>query len=58
VGNLDLLKEKLDSIPEHMCNIHYFADNKHFKQCGHDPLSIEKELATAWMEPDKLVSSY
>ena len=54
-GNLALLQEKIDSIAEHLCNIHCFPENQHFRQCGHDPLPSGNRLK-AWLSPHSLVS--
>ena len=58
VGNLELLREKLNSVPDHLCNIHYFPENIHFKQCGHAPLSPDEERGKAWLSPESLVNIY
>ena len=55
VGNVEMLKEKLNSITEHMCNIHEFSDNEHFKHCGHHPLTVDEQRNKAWFDPDALV---
>ena len=54
VGNLVMLREKLNSITDHMCNIHEFPDNEVFKKCEHRDLSLE-ERQKAWLSPDSLV---
>ena len=54
-GNVALLKEKIDSITGHICNIHTFPDNSHHLRCCHGPLDVERPRA--WLNPDSLVSS-
>ena len=51
-----MLQEKLNAITDHICNIHIFHDNKHYRQCGHDFLD-ENERMKAWLDPDSLVST-
>ena len=52
-----MLKEKLNSIPDHISNIHQFNENLEFQQCGHGVLSTEEERIRAWLSPDSLVNS-
>ena len=54
-GNLIMLQEMIDSIPEHLCNIHIFSENQFFRQCGHDLLT-EENRRKAWMSPNEIVS--
>ena len=49
IGNLEMLKEKLNSVTEHLCNIHHFPGNKHYEKCEHG--NLEK----AWLNPESLV---
>ena len=53
-GNVPMLKEKIESITGHMCNIHTFPDNSHHMSCCHGPLTGERPRA--WLNPDSLVS--
>ena len=50
-----MLQEKLNSVTEHLSNIHHFPDNRTFQQCGHGPLSPEEERGKAWLAPESLV---
>ena len=52
-----MLKEKLNSIPDHISNIHQFNENLEFQQRGHGVLSNEEERIRAWLSPDSLVNS-
>ena len=54
-GNLTLLKEKLDSITEHVSNIHAFPENSHHHKCCHLPLDPDECREKAWLVPDSLV---
>ena len=49
IGNLEMLKEKLNSVTDHLSNIHHFPDNKHYEKCEHG--NLEK----AWLHPESLV---
>ena len=49
-----MLKEKLESITEHLSNVHLFPENVEHKQCAHDPLDGER--TKAWLDPESLVS--
>ena len=55
VGNVAMLREKLDSVTEHMVNVHSFPENQHFRQCGHGLLFTDEEREKAWLSPDSLV---
>ena len=51
-----MLKEKLESITEHLCNVHLFPENVEHKQCSHEPLDGER--TKAWLDPESLVSLF
>lgn len=53
LGNHQLLKEKLLSIPEHISNIHHFPTNSQHRTCCHPPLTGER--SKAWLNKDSLV---
>ena len=55
-GNLKMLQEKIDAIPDHLCNIHEFPENEYFHHCGHQEL-MGKQREKAWLSPNDLVSS-
>ena len=48
-GDVDDLREKLGSIPEHISNNHYFAGNTHHKHCSHGELAPEVERSRPWL---------
>ena len=50
IGNATLLKERVLSIPDHLCNVHQFPENQEHMACSHDHLE-EK----AWLSPDSKV---
>ena len=54
IGNVIMLKEKLESITGHLANIHHFPENSEHKECCHGPLDGER--TKAWLNPDSLVS--
>jgi len=47
VGNLELLRERIASIPGHLMNIHLFPQHKQHTKCSHGPLGPK-----AWLPPD------
>lgn len=49
-GNLAMLKEKINSIPFHLSNRHFFPSNKHHTKCSHGELE-----GRAWLDPDSKV---
>ena len=49
-----MLKEKLESITEHLSNVHIFPENVEHKTCAHD--ALEGERTKAWLDPESLVS--
>merc|ERR1712179_153671 len=51
-GNLKMLREKLDSITEHMCGVHHFPENSEHKLCAHGPVDDRRR---ALLSPDSLV---
>ena len=53
LGNVDMLKEKLASITDHLADIHDFPDNSYHKECCHGLLDGER--SKEWLEPDGLV---
>ena len=55
-ANTEMLKEKLNSIPDHLCNIHKFSENKYYKECEHGPLPPEGR-AKVWCSPESPVSN-
>ena len=55
LGNPDLLREKLLSIPDHISNIHSYPANEHYTECTHPPLTGDR--AKAWLAPGSLVFS-
>ena len=50
LGNLAMLKEKINSIPFHLSNRHFFPSNKHHTKCSHGELE-----GRAWLDPDSKV---
>lgn len=52
IGNVVMLKEKLGSITEHMCNIHNFPENTEHASCSHG--NLEGDRGKAWLDPDSL----
>ena len=54
IGNLTLLQEKLDSIPDHVSNKHEFLENKEHRCCAHDPLPPNEERCKAWLLKNSL----
>jgi len=52
VGNHQLLKEKILSIPEHISNTHSFPDNTCHKACAHTPLTGTR--SKAWLRKDSM----
>ena len=57
IGNLTMLREKLDSITEHICNIHSFTDNEQYRECGHPPITEQQKRSKSWLVPNTLVST-
>ena len=53
IGNLDMLKEKINSIPGHLSNKHVFQSNSHHKCCSHGDLGGTR--SKAWLDPDSKV---
>ena len=53
LGNVDMLKEKLASITDHLADIHDFTDNTFHRECCHGLLDGER--SKEWLEPDSLV---
>ena len=53
LGDHNVLREKLLSIPDHISNKHTFPWNKHHKECGHRPLPGERPKA--WFDEDEMV---
>ena len=53
LGNLDMLKEKINSIPGHLSNKHVFQSNSHHKCCSHGDLGGTR--SKAWLDPDSKV---
>ena len=53
MGDPELLKEKLLSIPSHVSNDHAFPLNKKYSACPHPPLVGDREKA--WLLPGSLV---
>ena len=43
IDNHDLLKEKIESIPEHITNNHSFHKNKEHKACQHPPITGKRK---------------
>ena len=58
VGDLQLLKEKLNSVADHISNIHSFSHNSKFKQCGHEELNPDQVVGKAWLPAESLVRSF
>ena len=48
-----MLKEKLDSITEHMAGVHQFPENSEHIHCAHAPVD---ETRRALISPDSMVS--
>ena len=49
VGDVTDLREKLASIPDHICNIHRFEGNSCHKYCSHGELAPEVERCRPWL---------
>ena len=49
LGNLEMLREKVLSIPGHLTNTHVFPGNKYHDSCQHG------DLSKAWLSPDSKV---
>ena len=54
LGNEVLLREKLLSIPDHMCNKHEFT-NVEYEKCPHGSVEGERETRP-WLDQDSLVN--
>ena len=50
------MKEKLDSITEHLSNIHSIPENSHHMLCAHGDLEPDECRDKAWLDPDSLVT--
>ena len=50
-----MLKEKVLSIPLHLCNVHVFPNNKYHKACAHKELGAHSK---AWLSPDSKVNVF
>ena len=48
-----MLREKLLSIPHHMCNQHQFETNLHYKKCPHEDLGEARDKP--WLDKHSLV---
>ena len=57
IGNLTMLREKLDSITEHICNIHTFSENEQYRECGHPPITEQQMRSKTWILSNSLVST-
>ena len=55
-GNLEMLQEKIEAIPDHLSNIHDFPEIRYFRQCGHKNL-MGAQRDKAWLSPNDLVSN-
>ena len=53
LGDPELLREKLLSIPGHISNQHSFPANKKYQSCPHPPPTGER--SKAWLHPNSLV---
>lgn len=49
-----MLREKLDSITEHMVGVHHFPENSEHKECAHAPVD---ETRRALLLPDSMVTA-
>ena len=49
-----MLREKLDSITEHMVGVHHFPENSEHKECAHGPVD---ETRRALLLPDSMVTA-
>ena len=47
-----MLKEKINSIPEHLTNKHVFPSNKQHLRCAHADLD---DRTKAWLDPESKV---
>ena len=56
LGNHQLLREKILSIPDHISNQHSFPLNTEHMKCQH-PEYAEGTHSKAWLLPDSLVSN-
>ena len=52
-GNLELLRERILSIPKHISNVHKFDGNKFHKSCEHEDLS-SNERSKAWLDKEEI----
>ena len=50
-----MLKEKLDSVTEHMAGVHQFPENTEHMQCAHAPVDDSRR---ALLNPDSMVSYF
>ena len=50
-----MLKEKLDSVTEHMAGVHQFPENTEHMQCAHAPVD---DTRRALLNPDSMVSYF
>lgn len=50
-----LLREKLLSITDHMCNKHEFVNNVEYKKCPHGGVEGDRETRP-WLDQDSLVN--
>ena len=55
-GNPVLLAEKLQSIADHISNVHAFQSNRFYKACPHLPLTGAREKA--WLHSESLVFTF
>ena len=54
LGNEAMLREKLLSIPLHMCNLHTFEKNDHHRKCTHGDLGEDRDKP--WLTMNSLVA--
>ena len=51
-GNVKMLKEKLDSVTEHIAGVHHFPENSEHIECSHAPVD---DTRRALLNPDSMV---
>ena len=55
-GNPEILREKIESIPHHISDRHFYPENEHYRYCAHGDLSEEERGEKLWLDPEGLVN--
>ena len=50
-GNPEVLKEKWESIVNHVANVHQWRKGKHFRKCAHHKLSEREQKSIKFLKP-------